>query len=167
MHLLIPSTNKIHERRQNATPFVYFFFLHPHGEQAQEHTRQLSQPRAGFPTADSDAAGLGDDRIHVLLQATAGIFAVEDRAALIVELEAAVIHVDGTHHGNLAVCNKGLGMEKAGLEPIDLHAVGEKHLVVGTGHNVGVLMIRDAGEQVIWMAPSSTHRAWMAGPQEA
>ena len=83
--------------------FVYVFLLHPHGEQAQEHTRQLSQPRACFPTADGNAAGLGENLIHVLLQPAAGFFAVEDRTALIMEMEAAVVHIYRTYHGNFII----------------------------------------------------------------
>ena len=103
--------------------------LHPHSEQAQEHTRQLSQPRAGFPTADGDTAGLGEDLIHVLLQATAGIFAVEDRATLIVELEAAVVHIHRADNGNFVICKHRFSVQEAGpaaraVDPPELSYVG-------------------------------------------
>ena len=63
------------------------------------------------------------------------------------ELEAAVVHIDGADKGGLAVRQHGLPMKKAGGERIDLHAVAHQLAPIALGHQIGQLMVGDAGHQ--------------------
>src|SRR5699024_10823022 len=82
------------------------------GQQAQNGAVQCAQKaRAAVLQLDQFAFAL--DGSEVLADVLQHLAAVEQRAALKVQVKAAVIQVDGAHRGHPVVAEPGLGVKEA------------------------------------------------------
>ena len=88
---------------------------------------------------------MGKRAVHVLQKRFDGGDVVEHLAALKVQLEAAVVHVDGADEGDLAIRHDGFAVDKPRCEGVYLDMVCQQLGEVALRHEIGELVVGDAG----------------------